>query len=134
MSLHFWFRFWSLSRILLSLMRETHLCFWFTAKSRFLKVRECYFALLIPGKWEFWEEHVQTVRCLLQVIPGRKQPTVFDVDTGMRVWNRLTEHDLLHRYEYFFSPDDRMWTLQDQKIRYVSYVIRFTLATCQFCI
>jgi len=51
--------------MLLSLMRETHLCSWFTAKSRFLKVRECYFALLIPSKWEFWEEHIQTVKCLL---------------------------------------------------------------------
>ena len=47
--------------------RENHLCSWFTAKSRFLKVRECYFALLIPGKWEFWEEYVQTIKCLLQL-------------------------------------------------------------------
>jgi len=43
------------------------LCSWFTAKSRFLKVRECYFALLIPGKWEFRDEYVQTLKCLLQI-------------------------------------------------------------------
>jgi len=29
-------------------------------------VRECYFALLIPGKWEFRDEYVQTIKCLLQ--------------------------------------------------------------------
>jgi len=28
-------------------------------------VRECYFALLIPGKWEFRDEYVQTIMCLL---------------------------------------------------------------------
>ena len=32
----------------------------------FLKLRVCYFALLILSKWEFWEEYVKTVKCLLQ--------------------------------------------------------------------
>jgi len=52
--------------MILSLIRENHLCSWFTAKSRFFKVRECYFALLIPGNWEFRDEYVQTLKCLLQ--------------------------------------------------------------------
>jgi len=30
-------------------------------------VREGYFALLIPSKWEFIEEYVQTLKCLLHV-------------------------------------------------------------------
>jgi len=29
-------------------------------------VREGYFALLIPSKWEFSKEYVQTIKCLLQ--------------------------------------------------------------------
>jgi len=49
-----------------SLIREIYLCSLFAAKSRFLKVRECYFALLILSKWEFREEYVHTIKCLLQ--------------------------------------------------------------------
>jgi len=29
-------------------------------------VREDYFALLIPSKWESCKEYVQTIKCLLQ--------------------------------------------------------------------
>ena len=68
MSLHFWFCPQHLSRMVLSRIRENHLCSWFTAKSRFLEVRECYFALLILSKWEFREEHVQTIKCLLHSV------------------------------------------------------------------
>ena len=39
---------------------------WFLATRRSLKVREGYFALLIPSKWEFSKEYVQTIKRLLQ--------------------------------------------------------------------
>jgi len=32
-------------------------------------VREGYFALLIPSKWEFSKEYVQTIKRLLQTPP-----------------------------------------------------------------
>ena len=47
---------------------ERMTCPWFTAMSRFLRVREGYFALLIPSKWEFREEYVQTIKCLLHIV------------------------------------------------------------------
>jgi len=32
-------------------------------------MREGYFALLIPSKWELSKEYVQTIKCLLHVEP-----------------------------------------------------------------
>jgi len=42
---------------------------WFLATRRSLKVREGYFALLIPSKWEFSKEYVQTIKRLLHFPP-----------------------------------------------------------------
>jgi len=43
----------------------------FPANRSFLKVREGYFALLIPSKWEFSKEYVQTIKCLLHSSPSQ---------------------------------------------------------------
>jgi len=46
---------------------------------------------------------------LVLIIPNRKQPTVFDIDTGMRVWNHWL-NTFCYNDMSTFSPDDRMWT------------------------
>ena len=53
--------------------------------SRFLKVREGYFALLIPSKWEFRDEYVQTIMCLLHIYIDLKQVSVF-LESASRVY------------------------------------------------
>jgi len=34
--------------------------------SRLVRLRECHFTLLVPSKWEFSKEYVQTIKRLLQ--------------------------------------------------------------------
>jgi len=46
-----------------------------------------------------------------RLTPDRKQPTVFDIITCMRVWNRLSTFCYTDMSSLLFSPDDRMRTL-----------------------
>ena len=71
---------------------------WFSAKRRFLKVREGYFALLILSKWEFREEYVQTIKCLLQRFPS-------SLGSVVTPWMFVKHHALLFRYITTFSLD-----------------------------
>ena len=43
--------------------------------SSFVKLRVICFALLIPNKWEFHKEHVQTIKRLLHIIVQRLRAT-----------------------------------------------------------
>ena len=44
-------------------------------------MRECYFALLILNKWEFRDEYVQTIKCLLH-----NKAMITLVEYGTRCW------------------------------------------------
>ena len=69
MSLHFWFFYWLFSHsYVFWVWCERPPCSLLAATSSFVKLKVICFALLIPNKWEFHKEHVQTIECLLQCL------------------------------------------------------------------